>query len=95
MMAKAKQFDSVWDALEPDQAKAASMRLRSDLMMALVGRLEKLGGTQAEKAKRLGITQPRLNDLIRGKLDKFSLDALITLIHSAGMKVSVKVSKAA
>ncbi|MBI2253048.1 MAG: XRE family transcriptional regulator [Proteobacteria bacterium] len=94
-MAKAKQFDSVWDALESDPAKAASMRLRSELMMALTGRLEKHGGTQAEKAKFLGITQPRLNDLIRGKIDKFSLDALITLIHAAGMKVSVKIGKAA
>jgi predicted XRE-type DNA-binding protein len=51
--------------------------------------------TQAESAKRLGITQPRLNDLLRGRIDNFSLDALVNLAARAGLSVRVKVAKSA
>jgi predicted XRE-type DNA-binding protein len=51
--------------------------------------------TQAEAAKRLGVTQPRLNDFLRGRIDKFSLDALTILASQAGLSVKVKVTKRA
>jgi predicted XRE-type DNA-binding protein len=51
--------------------------------------------TQAEAAKRLGVTQPRMNDLVRGRIDKFSLDALIELAAQAGLSVHVKVARPA
>jgi predicted XRE-type DNA-binding protein len=53
------------------------------------------GTTQAQAAKRFGITQPRLNDLLRGKIDKFSLDALVNILAAAGMRVELRVKKAA
>lgn len=51
--------------------------------------------SQAEAAKKLGVTQPRLNDLLRGKIDKFSLDALVKMLGRIGKQVSIRVSRAA
>ena len=59
-------FNSVWDALEDTPQEAENMKIRSNLMMAISDHLEKSDGTQAAKAIKLGITQPRLNDLLKG-----------------------------
>ena len=84
---KAQRFDSVWDALEDTPQEAENMKIRSGLMMAISDHLEKSAGTQAAKAKQLGITQPRLNDLLKGRINKFSLDALVTIAVNAGLNV--------
>ncbi len=61
-------------------------------MAALREHIQKhIGGTQADKAKALGITQPRLNDLLKDRIDKFSLDALVSLAKKAGLRVSIHV----
>jgi predicted XRE-type DNA-binding protein len=57
--------------------------------------VEKSGLTQQEAARVLGITQPRLNLLLKGKIDKFSLDALVNMLSRAGMRVKLTVRKAA
>jgi len=88
-------FKSVWDALEDSAEQATNMRLRSELMIALCTQTEAWKMTQAKAAKRLGITQPRMNDLLRGRIDKFSLDALVGLAESAGLDVRLKVRSAA
>jgi predicted XRE-type DNA-binding protein len=88
-------FASVWDALEDSPAEAANMRLRSDLMIALQEVVAGWGLTQAEAAQRLDVTQPRLNDLLRGRIGKFSLDALILLAGRAGLEVRMEVAHAA
>jgi len=88
-------YKSVWDALEDSADQAANMRLRSELMIALRGQIEVWDTTQAKAAKRLRITQPRLNDLLRGQIDKFSLDALVALAEQAGLNVRLKVHAAA
>lgn len=88
-------FDSVWDALEDSPEQATNMRLRSELMIALHARVEAWNTTQARAAKRLRITQPRLNDLLRGRIDRFSLDALVALAEHAGLDVRLKVRVAA
>ena len=75
----AERFDDVWDAIEATPAKAANMRARADLMIAFKEQLNAWDVTQAAAAKRLGVTQPRMNDLMRGRISKFSLDALINL----------------
>ncbi len=92
---KTQTFKSVWDALEDTAEQAANMRLRSELMIALRTQVEAWGITQAKAAGRLGITQPRLNDLLRGRIDKFSLDALVALAEHAGLEVRLKVRAAA
>jgi len=92
---KARAYRSVWDALEDSPEQAANMRLRSELMIALRAQVEAWDTTQARAARRLRITQPRLNDLLRGRIDKFSLDALVSLAEHAGLKVRLRIRAAA
>lgn len=91
----ARKFDSVWDAIEDNRDAALNMKLRAEVMIALQQRIERQAGTQAEKAEELGITQPRLNDLLRGRIGKFSLDALVNLAGRSGLRVDVHVRRAA
>lgn len=87
-------YNDVWDALSDTPEEAENMKIRSGLMMAISDRLENLDGPQAAKAKRLGITQPRLNDLLRGRISNFSLDALVTIAVNAGLKISLRAEAA-
>jgi predicted XRE-type DNA-binding protein len=73
--------------------EAQNLHLRSELMTRVERFVKRSGTTQTEAARALGITQPRLNDLLRGKIDKFSLDALVNMLGRAGMRVEVKVTK--
>jgi predicted XRE-type DNA-binding protein len=90
-----KTFTSVWDAIEDSAEAAESMKARSAVMIRVQKVISGWDVAQSEAAKRLGITQPRLNDLVRGKIDKFSLDALLDLASRAGLRVSVAIKKAA
>lgn len=87
-------YNDVWDALSDTPEEAENMKIRSGLMMAISDRLENLDGPQAAKAKRLGITQPRLNDLLQGRISNFSLDALVTIAVNAGLKISLRAEAA-
>lgn len=71
------------------------MKVRSEVMIAIREAIDNWKLTQAEAAKRLGITQPRLNHLMRGRIDKFSLDALVNLAGRAGISVRLKVVRPA
>jgi predicted XRE-type DNA-binding protein len=95
MKMKKKRFASVWDALEPSPAQAANMKARAELMIVIREMIETWGLTQAAAAKRLGLTQPRMNDLLRGRINKFSLDALINLASRAGLAVRVEIVRPA
>ena len=88
-------FDNVWDAIEDTPDAAANMTMRSDLLMALRNAVEGWGLTQAEAARRLGVTQPRLNDVLRGRISNFSLDALISLAEKAGLSLRLEIGDAA
>lgn len=90
-----QKFASVWDALEDTSAEAENMKLRSKLMMALEERLTRNGINQAAAAKLLGVTQPRVSDLMRGKINLFGLDALVNMATAAGLQVEMRVRKAA
>ncbi|MFE7718332.1 helix-turn-helix domain-containing protein [Nocardia rhizosphaerihabitans] len=87
-------FDSVWDAIEDTPQEAENMRLRSRLMSALTEHIETAGWTQVVAAERLGVTQPRVSDLMRGKISLFSLDALVNMVVAAGMHVELSVRAA-
>jgi predicted XRE-type DNA-binding protein len=89
------RFDSVWDALENTPADAANMQARADIMIAIRDVIDRWDVTQAQAAKRLGVTQPRMNDLLRGRIDKFSLDALINLAMAAGLTVTWRIARTA
>jgi predicted XRE-type DNA-binding protein len=92
---KRQRFRSVWDAIERTPARTANMKARSDMMLAIRDAVEGWAVTQAVAAKRLGLTQPRMNDLIRGRINKFSLDALMNLAARAGLSVRVEVVRPA
>lgn len=85
------RFSSVWDALEKSPGAAQHMKLRAELMIHLQEALAAWHGTQLEKATTLGISQPRLNDLLQGRIERFSLDALVELVQARGGIVEVKV----
>lgn len=72
-------FASVFDALCNTPAEAADMRLRADLMMHIATIIQENGWTQKQAAEHCGLPQPRINDLLHGKIDKFSLDALVEI----------------
>lgn len=90
-----KRFTSVWDAIEDTPEEAENMKLRSSLMMALKTHLVRGGLSQAQIAKLFGVTQPRVSDLMRGKIDLFGLDALVNMATIAGLRVKLSVRKAA
>ena len=79
--------------LPPEEAQ--NLLLRSDLMTRIERYVKTSGLKQKDAAARLGVTQPRLNDLLKGKIEKFSLDALVNMLGHAGMRVAVSVKKAA
>lgn len=83
-------FDSVFDALADTQTEAANMTARADLLLAIRERIKEWNLTQEDAAARLGLTRPRLNDLMRGKLDKFSLDALVNIAAAAGFRLHIE-----
>jgi predicted XRE-type DNA-binding protein/phage-related protein len=92
---KIERYDNVWDAICDTPAEAENMRLRSSLMIALKGHIESENLNQAAAAKVFGVTQPRISDLVRGKINLFSLDALINMTATAGMHVELTIAKAA
>ncbi len=89
------RFASVWDAIEETPAQAENLKLRSRLMLALKRHIEREGLSQAEAAKVFGVTQPRISNLMRGKIEVFGLDMLVNMLSAAGLRVTVQVKKAA
>lgn len=86
-----KRFVSVWDAIEDSAIEAASMKLRAEIANEVIERLRVRKVTQSKAAELLGVTQPRISDLMRGRLDLFSLDSLVDLADRAGLQTRVVV----
>lgn len=84
-----QDYANVWDALTDSPEEAANMTMRSNLLIALQQKVKSWEVTQAEAARRLGVTQPQLSELLRSKIDKFSLDMLIDLATNAEISVLV------
>jgi predicted XRE-type DNA-binding protein len=74
-----------------DAAEAQSLRIRAELMAAIARFIEKDGLTQGEAAERMGVSQPRVSDVVRGRIDRFSIDALVEMLARAGWQVHVRV----
>lgn len=84
------RFDSVFDALADTEEEAVNMRLRASAMLLLQEYVKDLDITQVKAAKVLGLSQPRLNDLLRGRIEKFSLDTLFKLVTRIGKDIQVE-----
>ena len=74
------------------QREACNLRMRAQLMTALRKFIDKEQLTQAEAARRLKVTQPRISDLTRGKISRFSLDTLVTMLDDAGLRVDLRIA---
>ena len=88
-------FDNVFDAIADTPAEAANMKARADMLTAVKAQVKSWNLPQSAAAGRLGITRPRLNDLLQGKLGKFSLDALVNLATAAGLTLEIRFEVAA
>lgn len=88
-------FDDVFDAIADTPSEAANMKARADLLSAVKAQVESWKVAQGLAAERLGITRPRLNDLLQGKLEKVSLDALVNLAAASGLVLEMKFAAAA
>lgn len=93
-MKKADSFDSIWDAIADMPGQAANLRARAELMRQIAALVKKQGWTQSEAAEHCGVTQPRINDLLRGRVSRFSLDALVNLSTALGCRVRVELDAA-
>ena len=82
---------NIFEDLGFDIQESQNLLLRSQTVVVLVHWFEESGLTQAVAAKTLGITQPRLNQLLKGKIDIFSLDALVNMATNAGMRVGLSI----
>ena len=90
-----QRFASVWDAIEDTPQEAENMKLRSALMTALKSHLAQTNMSQAQAAQLFGVTQPRISDLMRGKINLFGLDALVNMASAAGLHVDMRIRQAA
>ena len=89
------RFASVWDAIEDTPEEAENMKVRSQLMAQLKSHITKSGLNQGDAAKVFGITQPRVSDLMRGKINLFGIDALVNMAAKAGLRVEFQLVDAA
>lgn len=92
---KYEEFANVWDAIAETPEEAANLTLRSNLMDEIESIIKQNDWTQAQAAKHCGVTQPRINDLLRGRISRFSIDALVNIAAALGRKVTVRLDDAA
>ena len=85
---------SVRDALTDTAGESANLKLRAELMRKIAVLIEERGWTQAVAARHCGISQPRINDLLRGRISRFSLDALVNIAAALGQQLHVKLEVA-
>jgi predicted XRE-type DNA-binding protein len=94
MKKREKTYATVWDALADTPEQAANLQARADLMRQIAELIQGEGWKQVEAAERCGVTQPRINDLLRGRVSRFSLDALVNIATALGRRVSVEMEAA-
>lgn len=93
-MSKHETYASVWDAIADTPEQAANLRVRAELMQQIVAIVDTNGWKQTEAAERCGVTQPRINDLLRGRVSRFSLDALVNIATALGQRVHLALDAA-
>lgn len=93
-MKKTESYASVWDAIADTPEQAANLRARAELMQKIAAIVQDSGWTQTAAAKHCGVTQPRLNDLLRGRVSRFSLDALVNIATALGQRVHMELEAA-
>lgn len=90
-MPRSRRYPNAFEAVGFEPREAEHLRLRANLMLELEGLLAARGLTQTEAAKLLHVTQPRISDLMRGKIERFSIDTLVEMLSRAGADITLKV----
>lgn len=80
------KYDNIFDAISDNQEESSELQTRADLMIAIRDIVIDSGWKQSELAKKIGLTQPRVSDLLNGKIDKFSIDLLMTCLFRLGFR---------
>jgi len=93
-MTDVQTFTSVWDAIADTPEQAANLQARAELMQQIAAIIKANNWKQAEAANHCGLTQPRINDLLRGRVSNFSLDALVNIAVALGQRVHVTLEAA-
>lgn len=93
-MSKVESYENIWDAIADTAGEAANMQAKAELMRQIVAIVKKNGWKQVEAAQHCGITQPRLNDMLRGRISRFSLDALVNIAAAIGQRVHIELEVA-
>jgi predicted XRE-type DNA-binding protein len=93
-MSEIESYASVWDALANTPEQAANLRARAELMQQIADIVKQSAWTQTEAASHCGVTQPRVNDLLRGRISRFSLDALVNIAAALGCRVHLELEVA-
>jgi predicted XRE-type DNA-binding protein len=88
----AEKFESVFDAIAQSPEEALNMKLRASMIREIRNKVRAAGWTQTQAAKHLGVSQPRVSDLLNGKLSKFSLDTLVNMLAFLGSDIKLKVA---
>jgi len=94
MSGKTESYASVWDAIADTPEEAANLRARAELMRQIATIVKENAWTQVEASRQCGVTQPRINDLLRGRVSRFSLDALVNICTALGRRVRLDVEAA-
>ena len=84
---------NVFNDLGFSAEEADNLRIRSQLMIAITRLIEQRGMTQAEAAGLCGVTQPRISDVVRGKIELFTIDALVKMLGYAGVAVDLVIAE--
>lgn len=93
-MSKIENYENIWDAISDTAGESANMQAKAELMRQIVAIVKKNGWKQVEAAQHCGITQPRLNDMLRGRISRFSLDALVNIAAAIGQRVHIELEAA-
>ena len=91
---KTDSYASVWNAIADTPEEATNLRLRSELMDKITALIQENSWPQLEAARRCSVTQPRINELLRGRISRFSLDALVNIASNLGQRVHVEMEAA-
>lgn len=92
-MAKPRRYANAFETVGFEPIEAEHLRIRADLMIEVERLIAERGLTQAAAAKLFHVTQPRISDLTRGKIERFSIDTLVEMLSRAGADVTVKVRR--
>lgn len=91
-MTKNQTYQNVWEALEDDPIMVKNLTLRSELMQSIANTIQSEGFTQAQAAKIMEVTQPRVSALLKGRINDFRLDMLVNMAHRLGLSISLDIA---